>query len=145
MLNLVQTVLKMKAISALLNRELCKTNCVIETKKVTGNHGWVLGYLYLNSGKDIYQRDIEKVSNLRRSTITSFVDNFEKKGLIKREADTLDARKKKLILTQKGLDTHLGLEKGLSDGADKIFSGVTEKELATFNIVLNKMKRNLEE
>ena len=31
----------------------------------TGTHGWVIGYLYDNRGRDVFQRDIEKQFSVR--------------------------------------------------------------------------------
>lgn len=53
-------------------------------------------------GGNAYQRDLEDVVHLRRSTITAHLQLLEKDGLIERK--NVDAKQKRLILTEKGMD-----------------------------------------
>lgn len=74
---------------------------------VTGVQGRILGFIYHESGKrDIFQKDIEEDLDIRSSSVTSVLQLMEKNGLIKRVSVCEDGRLKKLILTEKGLETH---------------------------------------
>ena len=73
--------------------------------ELTLMHGWIIRYLIENQDKDIYQKDIEKHCSIGRSTVTNILQLMEKKGLIRREAVPNDARLKKVMLTQKGLES----------------------------------------
>ena len=77
--------------------------------ELTLMHGWIIRYLIENQDKDIYQKDIEKHCSIGRSTVTNILQLMEKKGLIRREAVPNDARLKKVMLTQKGLESHEGI------------------------------------
>lgn len=44
--------------------------------EVTGMHGWLIGYIERQG--DVYQRDVEKRFNMRRSTVTKMLQLMEK-------------------------------------------------------------------
>lgn len=72
---------------------------------VTGVQARIIGFVYHRSQKkDIFQKDIEEELNIRRSSVTSVLKLMEKNGYIKRVSVSEDARLKKIILTEKGLD-----------------------------------------
>ena len=62
--------------------------------EVTMMHGWIIRYLYHNREKDVYQKDIEKMFSVRRSTVTNLIQLMEKKGYVRRESVAADARLK---------------------------------------------------
>ena len=71
--------------------------------EVTMMHGWIIRYLYENREQDIFQKDIEQRFAVGRSTVTNLIQLMEKKGFVKRESVKQDARLKKVILTEKGV------------------------------------------
>lgn len=78
-----------------------------ETSKygITGVQGRVLGFIFHRSDKkDIFQKDIEEELDIRRSSVTSVLNLMEKNGYIKRVSVYEDARLKKIVLTEKGLE-----------------------------------------
>ena len=50
--------------------------------------------------RDVFQKEIEEVFRIKRSSVTSVLQTLEKKGLLVRESIPEDARVKKLILTE---------------------------------------------
>ena len=90
---------------------------------VTGVQSRIIGFIYHKSDKkDIFQRDIEEELDIRRSSVTSVLQLMEKNGYIKRVSVSVDARLKKIILTEKGLEIQknvydfiLKFEKSLRD------------------------------
>ncbi len=90
---------------------------------LTGVQARILGFIYHKSNKrDIFQRDIEEELDIRRSSVTSVLQLMEKNGFINRVSVCEDARLKKIILTEKGLEIQknvydfiLKFEKSLSD------------------------------
>ena len=51
--------------------------------------------------KDLYQKDIEEEFQIRKSTVTGYVQLMEKNGYLTRESVKGDARKKRLVPTEK--------------------------------------------
>jgi len=90
---------------------------------ITGVQSRILGFISHNSEKrDIFQKDIEEELDIRRSSVTSVLQLMEKNGYIKRVSVCIDARLKKIILTEKGLEIQknvydfiLKFEKSLRD------------------------------
>ena len=90
---------------------------------LTGVQARILGFVYYKSDKrDIFQRDIEEELGIRRSSVTSVLQLMEKNGYIQRVSVSEDARLKKIILTEKGLEIQenvynfiLKIEKSLRD------------------------------
>lgn len=69
---------------------------------LTGTQGQVLCYIFFKSQwQDIYQRDIEDVFEIRRSTATGILQLLERDGYIERVSVPTDARLKKIVLTPK--------------------------------------------
>ncbi len=113
--------------------------------EVTVMHGWILGFLYENDDRDIFQKDIETEFSIARSTVTSIVKLMEKKGYIRRESVEQDGRLKKLVLTAKGRkihEQHIGCIDVLEARCKR---NITPEEMEAFLAVAGKLKQNLEE
>lgn len=90
---------------------------------ITGVQARILGFVYHNyTKKDIFQKDIEEELDIRRSSVTSVLQLMEKNGYIQRVSVSEDARLKKIMLTEKGLEIQrnvynfiLEFEKSLQD------------------------------
>ena len=116
-----------------------------EIETVTGNNGWIIGFLSKNAdkGKDIYQKDIEDHFNITRSTVSNVLTLMEQKGLIQRLPDEQDARLKKIVLTSKAA----GLSEILREDADRmeqtLTKDFTKEEIDTMYCFIQRMKDNI--
>lgn len=113
-------------------------------EKMTGTHGWVVGYFYRNRHKDMFQKDFEQEFNIRRSTASSILSLMEKNGLITRESVPYDARLKKIVLTQKALEVQSYVDKNFARFEKTIQQNISDEELEVFFAVLDKINSNLE-
>lgn len=111
--------------------------------EVTLMHGWIIRYLYTNQDKDVFQKDIEQYFSIGRSTVTNIIQLMEKKGYIARESVEHDARLKKVVLTEKGIDNCEMIENLVSNLDTRLVEGITDEELYVFYSVIEKLKRNL--
>lgn len=136
---------QLRTTSNLIRRNFEKIPSFNETQYLTGAHGWVIGYLYDNRHRDVYQRDFESEFKIRRSTITNMLKLMEKNGLIIREGVNGDARLKKISLTEKAMLMQKRISKDIKMLEAKISSGITDEEKEIFFKVINKIKANLEE
>lgn len=109
----------------------------------TGTHGWIIGYLYDNRHRDVFQRDIEKHFSVRRPTMTEMLKLMEKNGLVVRERDENDARLKKIRLTPVALSIHERHEKHIDSFEQFLRNGITEEELNSFFAIADKLCRNI--
>lgn len=111
---------------------------------VSGSNTWIIGYLVMNEGKDVFQKDLEKKFSIRRSTASKTLQLMEKKGLIRRESVFYDARLKKIILTDKALELHRMIIDDMKNANKIATEGLTDEEINTFLKVTEKMRNNLE-
>lgn len=115
-----------------------------QERPITGMHGWLIGYLYENRGRDIFQRDVQEHFSIRRSTVTGILQLMEKNGLITRTSVDQDARLKKLELTPKAVEIHENVEKSIAAVEERLSSGLTPEEKRTFLELCEKIKKGIE-
>lgn len=112
--------------------------------KITGTHGWIIGYLYNNRHRDIFQKDFEKEFDIRRSTASKILALMESNELIKRQSVPGDARLKKIVLTEKAIEVQSVVEEAFRKMEAKIKEGISDEELEIFFRVLDKVNKNME-
>ncbi len=112
--------------------------------KMTGTHGWAVGYFYNNRHRDVFQKDFEQEFEIRRSTASNILSLMEKNGLIKRESVPYDARLKKITLTDKALEVQSVVNKSFDRLESTIKKDISEEDLRIFYSVLDKVCSNLE-
>lgn len=112
--------------------------------EITLMHGWVMRYLYEKKEEDVFQRDIEKHFVIGRSTVTNILQMMEKRGLVSRESVASDARLKKVVLTQKGIESHEKIEAMISCLNEKMVVDISKEELDVFLRVADQIRANIE-
>lgn len=112
--------------------------------EVTLMHGWIMRFLYENREKEVYQKDLERYFHIGRSTVTNTIQLMEKRGLIRRESVERDARLKKVLLTEKGVQSHEKIEELITELNDGILDGIEEQDVETFIRVLHIIRENVE-
>lgn len=110
----------------------------------TATNARVIGYLLINDDKDIFQKDIEDILELRRSTVSTLLQGMEKKGFITRESVNYDARVKKIVPTPLAIELHNKIAKVLDRFEKKFNQNISDSEIKTFLAVLQKLQNNLE-
>lgn len=136
---------EIRTLSNLIKRRVQNSSAISESNKLTGMHGFIIGYLYENLDKrEIFQRDIEAEFSIRRSTATGILQLMEKNNLITREPVDYDARLKKLVLTSKAIAIHESVTKEINEIESQLTKGLTEEEINIFVATLEKLKRNIE-
>lgn len=111
--------------------------------EVTIMHGWILGYLYRNREREIFQKDIENEFDIARSTVTNILKLMEKKGYVTRTMDEKDARYKKLELTEHGMQVQQKIIKIIDKVHSEMEMGITTEEKEVFFRVVKKMRENM--
>lgn len=112
--------------------------------ELTIMHGWIMGFLYQNEGKAVYQKDVECNFCISKSTVTNILKLMEKKGYIVRVSDENDARLKRLALTELGKKKHIQTVEIIDDFHKRMEDGITEDEFRTFERVMEKIEQNME-
>ena len=133
-----------KVLSNLIKREVGNYGCEKCSDELTGNNMFIIGYLAKNGEKDIFQKDLEEVFSVRRSTMSAIILRMEKKGFLVRESVAYDARLKKLVLTEKGKRIHEMIESKVAETEEKLSACLSEDEKKTLCFLLEKLRQNLE-
>jgi len=136
---------RVRTLSVAIRRAIDAGRQQQESRKCTGIHGWVIGYLYDNRHKDIYQKDIEKQFSVRRPTMTEILKLMEKNGLVERVKDDRDGRLKKIKLTPLALDIHRRRQQEIEIFEEYIRQGISDEELKGFFSTIEKICANVEQ
>lgn len=99
--------------------------------------------LFETMHRDLFQKDVEKEYNIRRSTATETLQLLEKKGYIYRERVECDARLKKIVPTDKALGVRRHLLSTIRRMEEQIKEGISEKDMDVFLRVLKQISENL--
>ena len=126
---------------SLISKEVFEEN---ELPILTPLEAWIIGYLYRNPGKALYQKDVEAEFHVSRSTVTRTVQNMEKLGLLERSTNGQDQRMKQVRITQKAAQLHENLHADIFRRVDeRIMEGISDEDMEIFYRVLERMRENL--
>lgn len=113
---------------------------------ITSIQGRIIGFLYWEANKrDIFQKDIETEFNIRRSSVTSVLQLMEKNELIKRVSVSEDARLKKIILTEKGVEIQEHVHKFIDKLEKELSAGFTDDEINVFVHFIERVSKKIRE
>ncbi len=135
--------LELRSLNNMIRRYFEFSSHKNEIETITGNNGWIIGYLADNADKDIFQKDLEDHFTITRSTASKVLTLMEQKGLIQRQAVAQDARLKKLVLTEKAWKIK-GLMREDAERMERtLTNGFTEEEVETLYSYLQRMRTNI--
>ena len=103
----------------------------------------IITYLIENKDKTIYQKDIEEKLKISKAAVSDVLNSMKGRGIITKEADVCDARRKRIIISKKAIETHDVMMKRLDSLNDSILDGISEDELNIFYKVIEKLKENM--
>ncbi len=95
-------------------------------------------------GNVVYQKDIEQVFHIQRSTATGILKLLEQRGSIRRESEKSDARLKRITVTEKAIQTKKRVDETIEGVEKRLVRGLSEEEIKTYIELTEKMRRNLE-
>ena len=93
--------------------------------------------------RDLYQKDIEEEFQIRKSTVTGYVQLMEKNGYLIRECDKDDARKKRLVPTAKAEALRVEILEDIKRNEKRMVEGISEEDVTTCKLVLYHVLQNL--
>ncbi len=99
--------------------------------------------LFETMHRDLFQKDVEKEYNIRRSTATETLQLLERKGYIYRERVESDARLKRIVPTDKAVKVRCHLLDTIKRMEEQIKEGISENDMAVFLRVLKQISENL--
>lgn len=114
----------------------------------TGMQGRIIGCIYDKThieGKDIYQRDIEEIFSIRRSTATVMLQTLEKKGYIIKTGVKHDARLKKITLTPKAIEVQEMIDPVFAKCEEMALQGIPQADVELTFKVLEQIRANIKQ
>mgnify|MGYP004651889841 FL=1 len=115
---------------------------VDEKAGINRMQGWIIGYLYRHSEEDVFQKDVEAEFQIARSTASGILQAMEKKGLITRESIPRDARLKRLVLTEKGMEFQMEIMDNFDRIQKVLSSDIPPEKMECFMEVLDMIREN---
>ncbi len=134
---------RIKAVSNAIRRKLEGIN--IEDKfGLTGGECSIMGYLFENMERPLYQKDIEEEFHIRRSSATRALQAMEKKGIIVRRSEAHDGRLKRLELTERAMEIGRDVGDMITEAEQRMLSGIDGRELTLFLDICDRICRNVD-
>ena len=114
----------------------------VEGSSMTPQEARALQFIAV-SEKAIYQKDLETEYGCTAATISELIGNMEKKGLIRRETDPDDHRRKRLSVNPAiGLKVR-DMVKKMAEMEKKLTEGIDEEKIRIFLEVAKQMSENI--
>ena len=135
---------ELRNISNKIKRLIEERTSSYKPESLTGMQGWIMGYIAANEGRDIFQKDVEKEFDIRRSTASGILQLMEANGYIIRQPVLRDGRLKKLVLTAKAMEIHDRITEQILRTESQLLWDFTEEEKAELMRLLRKMSDNLD-
>ena len=136
---------ELKRINNQIKRKIDSDPVFIEQNKTTGSRGYLIGFIQRKTANNqpVYERDIEKEFDLRRSTVTQMLNSMEHNGLITRISETQDKRLKRIVLTDKAKICHDVVCAKLDEIDAELISLLSPQEFEQLKNALTKLKEGL--
>lgn len=103
---------------------------------LTSSQSEVIRYILRHRDHSISPGELMEQLGLSQSTVAGILKRLEKKSLLIRQTDTTDARKSRIVLTEKGLAMEEELLQVAARTEDILLQGMTEAEQAELNRLL---------
>ena len=103
----------------------------------------IMDYLLKNNDKDIYQKDLENILNVRKSTLSGVISTMTKNNIIKRITSDKDLRNNKIVFTDEVLAKQKEMKVYFNEVNKIIIKGIDQDKIDIFLEVINLMKKNI--
>ncbi len=126
-----------------IGRALCQQIGQSGMDEVSRANGHIIRFLNEHQNEDVYQRDLEHEFGITRSTASRVLTLMEQKGLVIRSSVQMDARLKKLTLTDKAQGiAHAMRERGRAMD-ERLLNGFSAQEREQLFTLIDRMQQNL--
>ena len=98
----------------------------------------------LKNREDVFLKNIQEYLHISKAAVSDVIDKMEKKGFIRKEVCSTDARKTKLILLDEGKNVFQKLKENISRLNEEMIDGLTEEELKEYIRITQIIEMNLE-
>ncbi|MFF2091386.1 MarR family winged helix-turn-helix transcriptional regulator [Paenibacillus sp. NPDC058174] len=117
----------------------------LESLGLTIEQGLAIRYIDGHEEGGLSQKDLENTFNRKGSSISSLVNNLEKKALVVRKADPKDDRRKLLRVTPAGKELVGAFEQYFEEFEHTLLNGFTADEANLLFRFLERIEANINE
>ena len=132
---------EIKALSNLMRRKIWELHGGPDDE-FTEMQGMLLGFLCRNRDQEIFQKTLEEVFSIRRSTASRLLKQMEAEGLIVRLPVSRDARLKRIVVTPKAEALTQQAAARIQSMEAALTRGLTQAEIDQLMATVEKLKRN---
>lgn len=136
--------IRLRMLNNAIRRYMDRYSLKSELDHLTCSNGWIIGYIH-DAGGSVFQKDLEGEFGITRSTASKVIILLEKKGMLKREGVSHDARLKKIMLTEKSMEVIKIMQEDRERMESRLKKGFTEQELEVLYGFFDRIQSNLEE
>lgn len=113
---------------------------------ITSSQGRLLEIIVndLSQGIDVNRKHLEKVANLKGSSITSLLDGLENKGFICRKSSSIDGRALSITVTERGYAAIDCVKELFAQQEKQLLIGMTEEDRKLFFNLLDRACKNIQ-
>lgn len=111
--------------------------------KLTPAQMMITRYLFKNSNRKIYQKDIEKDLPFRKSTVSGIIQTMIKNNIITTISSKEDARSKEILLTENGIKINKEIEENILKFDKILKNNINSDDLRIFFKVTKQIQENL--
>jgi len=131
-----------REVNIFINRINRQVSVIVSKFGITGAQAHIINFIHKESkNRDVFQRDIEKEFDIRRSSVTNALQLMELKGLIVRMNVPIDARLKKINLTEKGCVIQDKVSSIIFQSEQDLRDKLTENEYRTLVNIVEKLSK----
>ncbi len=112
--------------------------------RLTSMQVMFLGYLDQHREGDVFQKDLERAFQIRRSTATGILQVMEREGYLARIPVPQDARLKKLVLTARGQSVCNNAKRRIDALESRVRRSLSDAELTELFGLLARIQHNLD-
>ena len=106
---------------------------------LTAEQGRMILYLHDHQNEDINLTDLAASFHLRKSSLTSLLNNLEKIGCIKRTIRSEDQRKKSIVLTDLGQSKYELIHQLFVDNENILRETLSNDQISTLNTIFDQI------
>lgn len=129
-------------VSKLGGRIRIQLDAIASEYGITPAQGRTLQYI-ASRNRTVYQKDIEEEYDLRSATASQMLQGMEDAGLIRREVDGQDRRKKRIVVCDEKREATAWMLERIAEMEAQMVEGIAPEKLAVFNEVIEQMIENL--
>lgn len=127
----------------LIGRAIAKDMKEHSSLKISPIQIEIMKYLTKNVDKKIFQKDLEQIFTIRRSTASGILKTMEKNKMIIRKPSLKDQRIKEIILTDDAKHKLVKVKKKVNNLDKLLTRNISKSDLNVFYKVMDQIQNNL--